>query len=207
MSNKIKEHYQGLLNRHGDDPSSAQYSSKDSQYRRFAALSRIGNVTNKRVLDFGCGTASLADYFLCIGQPPSLYHGVDVVEDFFVYAQKKMPDGIFTHPDDLLDRRFDYAFISGVFNNYRRGNRKFWKDTIKMLFERCDIGIAFNMMSSYVDYKDKNLFYEDPCRVFEFVKREISPYVVLHHDYLVKENSMPFEFNIFVYRDAVNLSV
>ena len=56
------------------------------------------------------------------------------------------------------------------------------------------------MMSTYVDYKDEVLFYESPEDAFTYVKKEITPFVTLRHNYLVKENSIPFEFIIYAYK-------
>lgn len=206
MTKKIESHYRELLQKFGDSPEAAQYSNRESQYRRFAALARIGDLRGKRVLDFGCGTGTLFDYLVSVGQTPAVYQGVDVVPEFFEIAREKIPHGHFCHPDEMEeDVRFDYLFVSGVFNNRKHGNRKFWQETIRRLYAQCDIGVAFNMMSTYVDYRDKSLFYEDPCRVFSFVKKQLSPYVTLRHDYLAKENSVAFEFNVYVYRKPVDL--
>jgi len=207
MTRRIADHYRALLREHGDSAEAAQYSSRESQFRRFAALAPIADLRDKRVLDFGCGTASFADYLAGIGQTPAHYTGVDVVSEFFDIAREKVPGGHFCHPDALGDAEFDYAFVSGVFNNRRKGNRKFWQDTVQSLFARCRGGVAFNMMSTYVDFQDPNLFYEAPERAFGFLKRHVTPYVVLRHDYLPKIGSVPFEFALYAYRDAPGLKV
>lgn len=43
-----------------------------------------------------------------------------------------------------------------------------------------------------------------PGRAFKFVKQEITPFVVLRHDYEVKEGVIPFEFIIYAYRGATS---
>lgn len=207
MSRRISNHYQSLLDEHGDSHLSAQYSSKESQTRRFASLARITNLTGKRVLDFGCGTAAFAQYLTAIQQKPRVYRGVDIVPAFFDVARESYPQGVFSHPDDLGDERFDVALVSGVFNNRRRGNQVFWKDTVASLFERCDVGVAFNLMTTYVDYRDPGLFYEDPEAVFRYLKRNVTPFVTLLHDYLPKEGVIPFEFTVFAYRNPVDLEL
>lgn len=207
MTSRIADHYRNLIGKHGDSAEAAQYSSRESQFRRFAALARIANLKGKRVLDFGCGTASFAEYLKLVGQTPAFYCGVDIVPEFFEHARIKVPAGHYCHPDELGKMRFDYAFVSGVFNNRRKGNRKFWQETVKSLFARCDVGVAFNMMSKYVDYRDSKLFYEDPLKAFDFIKCHVTPYVALYNDYLPKEGSVPFEFMIFAYHKPVELSV
>jgi len=206
MTEEIKRHYQKLLMEHGDTAESAQYSSRDSQFRRFAALARIGNMRGKRILDYGCGTACLHDYLSQINQEPSSYHGVDIVEDFFAIASKKVPYGFFSLPDQIGERKYDYAFVSGVFNNMRPDNRNFWQEVVATVFSKSEVGVAFNLMSTYVDYQDPSLFYENPCLAFDFVKRRITPYVSINHDYLAKEGSIPFEYTIFAYRNPALLN-
>lgn len=207
MTRRIEDHYRTLLKEHGDSAEAAQYSSRESQFRRFAALAPIADLRAASVLDFGCGTASFAEYLSSIGQTPAHYTGVDVVTEFFDLARKKVPQGHFCHPDALGDQSFDYAFVSGVFNNRRSDNRKFWHDTIVSLFARCRGGVAFNLMSTYVDYRDPGLFYESPERAFSFLKRHVTPYVVLRHDYLPKQGSIPFEFALYAYRIPPDLKV
>ncbi|MBL9051075.1 MAG: class I SAM-dependent methyltransferase [Tabrizicola sp.] len=207
MTEALTKHYRHLLLTHGDSAEAAQYSSRESQFRRFAALARVADLRGKRVLDFGCGTASFAEYLLSIDQMPAHYHGVDIMTDFFEYAREKVPGGRFSHPDELGDERFDFAFVSGVFNNRRKGNRKFWQQTVRDLFSRCDIGLSFNLMSTHVDYQDPGLFYEDPARAFTFVKREVTPFVTLCHDYLPKLGSIPFEFVIHAFRSPSDLKI
>ena len=102
--------------------------------------------------------------------------------------------------DDFKTEAFDYIFISGVFNNKIENNEGYYQDCLRILWERTRKGLAFNMMSAYVDYYDDDLFYEKPEKVFSFVKQNLSPYVVLRNDYQVKPGVIPFEFVVYVYR-------
>jgi SAM-dependent methyltransferase len=205
VNRRIQEHYEILVRDHGDSHLAAQYSSRESQMRRFASLGRVGDVAGRSVLDFGCGTAALWQYFESRGTIPALYCGVDIVQELLDFAKQNCPAGRFVTPDDLGDARFDFVFVSGVFNNRRAGNRKFWQSTVADLFARTDVGLAFNLMSTYVDYRDDSLFYERPERALAFVKKHLTPYVTLHHDYLAKEGSVPFEMTMFAYREPVEL--
>lgn len=201
VGEKIKSHYKELLMKFGDSPKSAQWADRESQERRFRALVKVGNLNGSRILDFGCGTAHLATYLKAQGINVQ-YTGVDIVEEFFPVAQQKHPEHRFGLFEDFADERFDYVFVSGVFNNKQRGNRKFYQASVRKLFAQCDVALAFNMMSTYVDYKDENLFYEAPERAFSFVKKEITPFVTLRHDYEVKSGITPFEYVIYAYREA-----
>jgi len=202
MTNRIAMHYRELLKHHGDSAAAAQYSSRETQERRFGELIKIAPLEGASVLDFGCGTAHLATYLKQQGVNVH-YTGVDVVEEFFGVAASKHPEHRFGFFEDFSHESFDYVMVSGVFNNKRRANRVFYQDWVRKLFACCRRGLAFNMMSTYVDYRDSGLFYEKPESVFEFVKKEITPFVTLRHDYEIKPGVVPFEFVVYAYRNSV----
>ena len=207
MKNIIEEHYRNLYLKYGEDPASAQYSSKESQYLRFKYLAEIANIKKQTILDFGCGTGAFYDFLIKNKKIPKKYIGIDIVDEFLVHCKKKIPDGLFGKPNEIDNFEYDFGFASGIFNNIRENNKEFWRDTVRQMFKRCNKGIAFNMMSLYVDYYDKDLYYESPEEVFKFVKNEITPFVNLRHNYIVKNNSIPFEFIIYAYRNPSGIQV
>lgn len=198
MNTDLIEHYRGLLKRHGDSYETAQYSSRESQEARYEILTQVGNLQNTRILDFGCGSGHLAT-FLQERRFQCEYTGVDIVEDFFPIARTKHPDCRFGRWEEFQNERFDYILISGVFNNRMADNHSFFVDTIRMLFSACNQALSFNLMSTYVDFQDPNLWYISPQEVFTFVK-ELTPYVTIRNDYIVKQVSVPFEFAVYAYR-------
>ena len=72
-----------------------------------------------------------------------------------------------------------------------------------MVLEKTNKAIAFNNLSSYVDYKDKILYYEDPEKIFRFCKSELSPFVSIRHDYQIKTKKIPYEFTTYVYKTKI----
>jgi SAM-dependent methyltransferase len=207
MSDTIASHYRKLLQIHGDSPEAAQYSSRESQERRFAALAGIADLRGARILDYGCGTGHLLSYLDARNIRPKHYTGVDIVEELLDVGRAKHPQARFCALEAIQNEKFDYIFVSGVFNNRRRDNRRYYQATVKDLFARCERGLAFNMMSTWVDYRDVNLFYESPEKAFRFVKQHVTPFVTLRHDYEVKPGVIPFEFAIYAYCKATELSV
>lgn len=198
MNSKVNGKYKELLEKYGDSAEAAQWSSRETQERRFEILAQIADLKG-RILDFGCGSGHLATY-LESKNVQFHYTGVDVVEEFFDIAREKNPGSRFGVLEEFRHEKFDYVFISGVFNNKRKGNRRFYQESLRKLFGMCTKGIAFNFMSTYVDYKDANLFYESPERVFRVIKQEVTPFVCLRHDYEVKPGVVPFEFTVYAYR-------
>jgi SAM-dependent methyltransferase len=192
------EHYRGLLLAHGDSFEAAQYSSQASQEARYEVLTAVGDLQGSRVLDFGCGTGHLATYLQQHGID-CRYTGIDIVDDFFPIACAKHPQHRFG-PWEVFDgERFDYIFVSGVFNNCMADNWGFFSSTVEKLFGRCDISLSFNLMSAWVDYQDPGLWYVEPERVFSLMKK-ITPYVSLRNDYVVKDVDVPFEFAVHARR-------
>ena len=201
-TDSLKRHYQSLFRKFGDSYLSAQYSSKESQHRRFKFLTEIADLKNAVVLDYGCGTGELLEYLNSQGISIQDYIGVDIVPEFLEIAREKFPAHKFVEGPGIHNLKFDYALISGVFNNKVEDNRAFWQKTITNLFSSCRRGVAFNLMSTYVDYFDSELFYESPEEVFKYIKSNVSPYVSLRHDFDTKLGTIPFEFAVYVYRES-----
>ena len=58
--------------------------------------------------------------------------------------------------------------------------------------------IVFNNLSTYVDYFDKRLFYLDPFKLFNYIKKNISDRCVIDHSYSLKKNTIPYEFTTVI---------
>jgi SAM-dependent methyltransferase len=198
MSSDVQAHYRTLIQTHGDTHEAAQYSSRESQEARFRVLTEIANLEGAKIMDFGCGTAHLATYLKEKGVRCD-YVGIDFVTEFFDFARGKHPEHRFGIWSDFDGEDFDYAFVSGVFNNLTDDNESFYKRTVKDIFARVRKGFAFNMMSTYVDYYDEGLYYVRPEDVFGYMKT-LTPFVTLRNDYQVKPGSIPFEFSIYAYK-------
>ena len=85
----------------------------------------------------------------------------------------------------------DYSFVSGTFN-VRMGAsdaawRRYVEDKLKLLAQRSRRGFAFNLLTTYVDWRKDDLFYADPAHFFAFCRENISRYVTLLHDYPLYE--------------------
>lgn len=198
---ELSNHYSKRFEKYGDSPKSVQWSDSTSQERRFEILTEVSESISGKVLDFGCGIGDLYE-FLRKKNISCEYYGVDLSHEMIEFAQKKYPKGNFEVLDifkqDVGDT-FDYIFISGVFNNLISNNKLFMETILRKLFNHVKGAIAFNSLSTYVDYRDDGLFYSDPMEVFRFCKENLSPCVTLRHDYLIKKGVIPFEYSVYVY--------
>ena len=199
----IEEHYSDLLKKYGDDPRAVQLSDRTTQRRRFRVLidpfERRGG---GRILDVGCGLAHLLEYLQENGVDCE-YTGVDANQDMVDASKEKFPSCHFERLDigrQAPDWDADLVLCSGLFNNRREDPQAFLRAALRNMYSVTRRVLAFNLMSSYVDFIDSDLDYFDPEDVFRFCKEHLGPLVSLRHDYEVKPGIVPFEFAVHVYR-------
>lgn len=202
----LRQHYSRLLKEHGDSPQGVQWTDRQTQELRMAILTEIGDLRSAKVLDFGCGTGHLLAFMQRHLAFTGEYVGYDLSAEMIATAQKKFPGARFEQRDILAEgvpEDFDFVLISGVFNNRIGDNWGLMTSILRCLFPHTRKGLAFNALSTYVDFFDPGLFYVSPEKVFRFCKEQLSPCVCLRHDYLIKPGIIPFEFTIYVYRTEV----
>lgn len=203
---RIGARYDENLKTLGDGPQSTEQRDVASQEQRMRMLAGVGDFREAKVLDFGCGTGHLLTLlkreFGFVGE----YVGYDISAGMVSCAQGKHPEARFEVRNVLSEgvgEEFDFVFITGTFNNQTGNNRDWMQECLKKLFGRTRKAIAFNNLSTYVDFFDDGLFYEDPETVFRFCKEQLSPRVTLRHDYCTKEGIVPFEFTTYVYQTDI----
>lgn len=201
--NDTSKHYKALFKKHGVDAKSVQWSDKESQFKRFEALLQVQNEISS-IIDLGCGFGDLYEY-LQLNNFNGKYLGLDNVDEFIDAAKERFLDSNadfkkFDINTSEIPKGYDYIILSGVFNNKFDGNYDFMINTINEMFKKCEKGIAFNAMSTYVDYQADDLYYTNPLEIFDYCKINLTRKVILKHDYIVKKGSIPFEYTIFLYK-------
>jgi SAM-dependent methyltransferase len=202
FSRELVRHYSQLFDRYGDSPQACQYPDYYAQAFRFLQLMQVGDLNGKSVLDLGCGKADLYDFLLKQGIRCH-YTGIDLVPGFIDLARVKYPEADFYRQDIrhlVLDSVYDYIMINGVFNNHWSGSQEdhvdYMQEILKAAFSRCRVAMAFNFISSYVDWQDPALVLHEPERVMSFCLNELSRKVVLMHFYEEDHGDTA----VFVYR-------
>jgi SAM-dependent methyltransferase len=200
MIKDLKAHYQRLFAKAGDSPAAVQYSSHDSQVVRFAILSQYVD-KDSDIIDLGCGLADMLPFLRDKGFT-GRYLGCDFVPEFIARAKQKYSKDsnakfieydIFQHE---LPTGYDYVLISGIFNNKIKDNMSFVTATLTKSMHKVKKGVVFNALSTYVEYQDPELFYIDPMSLFDYCKRNLTPYISLKHDYITKPGGFPYEFTM-----------
>jgi 2-polyprenyl-3-methyl-5-hydroxy-6-metoxy-1,4-benzoquinol methylase len=183
------------LQLHGDRPAGVGASQK-GQELRFEELLSIGDISGKRVLDYGCGKGDLYQ-FLKDKNIPVSYTGFDINHNLISLAKSKFPEAefhVFDIEEEKLNEDFDYIFLCGVFNLKVAGIDKTIRNVLKRLFEHCNIALSFNALSAHSLNKDFQLHYVSTEAIREFAIKELSPHA------FIKEGGNADDFTMFVYK-------
>lgn len=188
---EVADFYSGKLAEHGVTPHGVSWNGEESQTRRFEQLVKIiGQQDGFSLNDFGCGYGALYDYLKPRFQEFT-YNGCDVSGDMVLAAQARLinsPDARFCVAGEPPEAA-DYGIASGIFNlRFARSDaqcREYLDTALDALDRTSRQGFAFNALTVYSD-ADKmrdDLYYADPCALFDFCKRRYSRNVALLHDY------------------------
>ena len=85
---------------------------------------------------------------------------------------------------DGIEGTYDTVVMSQVLNNrYQKSdNLQVMKRALELAFKQTRISVSVDMLSTYVDFRNPDLFYYPPEEIFTIAKA-IAPRVSLRHDY------------------------
>jgi trans-aconitate methyltransferase len=190
------QNYRELFGKYGGAPEGTQMSY-EGRLMRFEQLTKVGNMSNCKVLDIGCATGDflpvLKEHFNNIQ-----YLGIDLVPEIVQHASEKYPDAKFECRDifeEPLKENFDYILISSLFNNAIPNNSTdYLKLVVAEAFKHCTKALAFNFISNRVNVVHEVMAYHDPVEVFRFCIDKLSNKVTMDHHY------QRCDVSVFVYR-------
>ena len=187
--------YDEKVSKFGISYKSLDWGSKKSQNLRFKVLSSIGDFSNKKILDFGCG---IGDFYSWLIENNFIidYTGIDISPKMILKAKERFSNVEFKQQDvfsNPLNKTYDYIFLSGVFT---KTNEFFFQKCITYLFDNCTHGIGFNLLSKWHSNESKSKKYEfvaSPIKTLSFCEG-LTKKVVFRHDYHYRD------FTIFLYK-------
>jgi SAM-dependent methyltransferase len=203
---KLAKHYESCLNLYGDSHKGVDWPDKEAADRRYQIMLEVVNQAlsdKSTVLDFGCGASHLYEYILERDVEKIEYTGLDISSKFIELSKKKFPL-IKYYCLDILDdnsniSKFDYIILNGVFTEKRELSFEdmfdFFKKILKKLFIKANVGIAFNVMSTHVDWEREDLFHMPFDLLAEFLTNNISRNFIFRNDYGL------FEYTTYVYKE------
>jgi 2-polyprenyl-3-methyl-5-hydroxy-6-metoxy-1,4-benzoquinol methylase len=204
MVEELKQHYRSLLREFGNSHQAVQHRDLTSQRQRFRVLADMIDRARCSLIDVGCGLGHFSE-FLREQRFTGPYLGLDMLPEFIREAQEsfggaKTEFRVCDVRTDPVPSGYDFVMSCGMFNNKLEDNKAFMLQAIAKMFAAAKRGIAFNALSTYVDYQAADLYYSDPLEVFDFCKTHLSRKVILRHEYLVRKGTIPYEYTMYVYK-------
>jgi SAM-dependent methyltransferase len=201
---KIVAHYEDCLEKHGDNHLGVDWPNQEDVDTRFKVMLDIMRLNEDKnevsVLDFGCGTAHLLEYIQNHKMSKILYSGLDLSQKFVDVASKKFPDNafyckdIFESSDEIPNA--DYIIMNGVFTEKRELSFdemwEYFTSMITIIYEKCNKGFAFNVMSKNVDWEREDLFHVSYDLLSDFLCKNLTRNHVIRNDYGL------YEYTVYV---------
>lgn len=199
----LRIHYESCLSKHGPNHAGVDWPNIQDLETRFKVCLDVIPIQEYPIslLDVGCGIGLLGEY--CIKENIEIeYHGLDISKRMLEYCRQRIPNGNFILGDisklSSLERDFDYIVANGVFTEKQSISHEdmtqFFENSVTQMFELCRKGIAFNVMSIFVDWSYTHLYYRDPGEVLDWCVRNLSRNCTIRHDYEL------YEFFVYVHR-------
>jgi SAM-dependent methyltransferase len=207
ISNALAEHYSEKFSQHGPSPEGVDWGPDQSKvllrYDKMLQVADCNTGIKPSLLDVGCGYGGLRQY--AISRNIDLdYTGIDVAGNMIEWAKGNISSGTFIHGNILeykFDRGFDYVVCNGVLTQKLETAAlqmdQFAAQLIRHMFSLCEVGIAFNIMTSKVNYYSNNLYYRNPAELLSWCLSEMTPHVRLDHSYAL------YEYTTYLYRKAI----
>jgi SAM-dependent methyltransferase len=196
----IIERYSQRFAKYGHSPKALGWD-KGKQDIRFHVLLSAFDLRGRSVLDIGCGFGDAVPLIRERSGDDFTYHGIDVVDDLLAVARElhAAPNVTFETADFLaadLPDTYDVVIASGIFNHVLTDmdGDAFSETVLQRAYAVCTEGVAFDFLSDKVDFRTEHNHYSSPERVLALAYSH-SRNVVLRNDY------MPFEFSLFVFKD------
>jgi SAM-dependent methyltransferase len=198
--------YESCLSQFGDNYRGVGWTkSQEHANRRYEVMLDVMRSYDRSpvsLLDFGCGAAHLLDYIQERNVRGIEYCGLDVSSTFIELCKSKHPDVDFLHADILSDDihmpMFDFSIINGIFTCRRDisyGDMfEYWRALTSRVFAYTRVGMAFNVMSTHVDWQRDDLFHVPIGDITADIAERLSRQFTIRHDYGL------FEYTVYVYR-------
>jgi SAM-dependent methyltransferase len=200
LLDEVASYYSDKLALHGETPNGVDWNGEQSQALRFEQLCKVVAGSNTfSICDLGCGYGALVDH-LRMNKFSFSYLGVDISAEMVKAASQryKGSGNVKFMKASEPGSTMDYCVASGIFNvRLGRSNAEwqmYLENTLDVMDRSGRLGFSFNCLTAYSDenMKRADLFYADPCFLFDLCKRRYSRHVSLLHDYGL------YEFTIVV---------
>lgn len=203
---RLVRHYEACFARHGATAAGVDWPDEAGATLRYEVMLDLLRLdplrpTTPTLLDFGCGAAGLYGHLRSDVLGHSVeYTGHDLSEVFIAHCRSAYPDVTFTAGDVLAGHELsavDYVVANGVFTERLDLSHEemfiFMQSVLERLFAVARRGVAFNVMSSLVDWERDDLFHISPSRIADLAAK-FGRRFLIRHDYPL------YEYTTYLYR-------
>lgn len=171
-------------------------NDRATQYLRFQKILEpfLSNLDeNVSFHDVGSGSCDMYQYML-ENAIKCDYSGTEIIDVMVNYSKQRFP-GINVKNQNILSDEFKDKFDILVFSGglYFPGStsttvwKKFVFQMIDKMYSQCEIGISFNLLTTYKDSHRDDLFYLDPKEIIDYTVTNLSRFFNLSHNYPLYE--------------------
>lgn len=184
--NLVVERYQRRIAEHGPTFASLNSGSEVKQALRHSVHATALRGSQPSILEIGCGLGDFYKYLLAQNRDCA-YHGYDIVPEYVAECRRVYPLAKFDVRNIFLvgiDGDYDSIVMSQVLNNrYQKSdNMQVMRRALELAFEHTRTSVSVDMLSTYVDFRNSDLFYYEPEEILRIAKA-ITPRVLIRHDY------------------------
>ena len=200
---EIKKIYEKDLKKFGPNNKGVGWKNKKEATKRYEIMSglMLKAKKNHSVIDLGCGLSDLYKH-LKSKKFKTNYTGIDLSEKMINICKIKYPKNNYYCLDILYDHKkipkVDYIIINGLFTqkgNYSNSKMfKFLKSVLQISWKKTKVGLAFKVMSEYVDWKNRKNFYLNLNKITDFINNNLGKKFIINHSYGLHE------YTIFIYK-------
>jgi SAM-dependent methyltransferase len=198
---KLAEHYDKCFQKYGDSNLGVDWPNYEDTLTRHQVMYEIIKKENSTLLDFGCGLGHFNEWIINNNKQVQ-YSGLDINEGFYNTCKIKFSNLSFYNVDIFRENNlpnFDYIIINGVFTEKQGLTQEemmeFFTSALIKLWDKCDEGIAFNLMSKHVDWERDDLFHVGLDELGWFLKKNLSRNFIIRNDYKL------YEYTTYVYKN------
>jgi SAM-dependent methyltransferase len=204
ISKNFRDHYRKTFLNYGATSQGVDWGDKEwaVEIRQSKMLEVIKDLAQQplSLLDVGCGYGALAE-IIKKRRLNVNYVGIDVVTEMVSEAKKRHPDYNFKSGDILeMDMgSYDYVVCNGILTQKISAStlemNSFAQELIKKMFDLCRYGIAFNVMSTHVNFYKDNLYYRNPSELMAWCQSELTPHAKVDCAY-----NLWYEYTVYLYK-------
>lgn len=193
IAEDTRARYSARLREHGDSPKSVGWDCREHQRRRFEVAVACADFAGRSVLDVGCGLGDVYGFLRDCGIGIESYLGVDLNAELIDLAARKYPEARFevfdvaSDPSSQSVAQADIVIMLGLcnFKQTHLDNAVYAPVLMCRAFALAKEALICDFLSQIrtSDYPQEDwVYYYDPRVVLGWAL-EVSPKVVLRHDY------------------------